>query len=218
VRRAGALAAAAIAALALTAAAHADKPTVRLAAADQAAARQVVIRRADLGTASGWSGGMTDPGLGESFPCTTYHPKQSDLVITGGAESTWKNGVLDFNSNVEILRTPAMVGTDWRRTAAAPQFVPCLRALLVKESGSSAHLDSFGRLSLPSLAPYTRGFRAVLSASSSGRKVSIMIDVVFVARGRTEISLTTVGPFAARTEVGAAEVRLARLLVARIRT
>lgn len=218
-RQAAALGAA-LAALVLAgaaAAASADKPTVRLAAADQAAARAVVLVRRDLGTASGWSGGPTKPDLASSFPCATYHPKQSDLVVTGGAASTWRNGALEFDNEIEVLRTAAMVRLDWRRTVLAPQVVPCLRATLAKEMGATAHLDSFGPIPFPKLAPFARAFRAIVTVTSSGTKLRVMVDVVVAGRGRTEINLTTIAPLASKVQVAPAEQRIVRLLVARIR-
>jgi hypothetical protein len=215
VRRAAVLAAAVSVALAAAATAAADRPTVRLTPAGQAAARAVILRRGDFGPAPGWSGVSTKPDLASSFPCTTYHPKQSDLVVTGGAANKWKNGLLEVDNEVEVLRTAAMVRLDWQRTVAAPQVVPCLRASLAKDMGASAHLDSFGRIAFPQVATLSRAFRAVMSVTSGGTTIRVLVDVVVVGRGRTEINLTTIAPLASKAQVEATELRLARLLVAR---
>jgi hypothetical protein len=44
----------------------------------------------------------------------------------------------------------------------------------------------------------------------------MLLDLVLVGRDRTEITLTTVAPYAARAPIKAAEERLARLVVSRI--
>ena len=63
------------------------KEQIKFNPADQAAARAVVIRRADLGS-SGWVGGPTKPDLSSGPTCANYHPKVSDLVLTGAARTT----------------------------------------------------------------------------------------------------------------------------------
>ena len=63
------------------------KEQIKLNAADQAAARAVVIRRADLGS-SGWAGGPLKPDLSTGPTCPNYDPKVSDLVLTGAARTT----------------------------------------------------------------------------------------------------------------------------------
>ena len=78
----------AVLALAVTAGALGDSYTVRYKAADQAAARAVVPRRADLGTTAQWKGGPAKPDL-SSLTCPGYRPKQSDLIVTGAAASEW---------------------------------------------------------------------------------------------------------------------------------
>jgi hypothetical protein len=52
---------------------------------------------------------------------------------------------------------------------------------------------------------------------SSNGKVRILVDIALVGRGRTEIMLTTSAPYNARVPVKASEIRLARILVGRIR-
>jgi hypothetical protein len=47
--------------------------------------------------------------------------------------------------------------------------------------------------------------------------VRLLVDLALVGRGRIEVMLTTTAPYAARGPVKAAEVRLARILVGRIR-
>ena len=215
--RGGGGTAAAAALLALVASASAagpEKPKVALNAADQAAARAVVLRRGDLG--AGWSGGRTKPDLSGAPACANYHPKASDLVITGAASSEFRQTGIAFGNEVEVLRTARMVSLDWHRSIV-PAAVPCLRQTLTKGLGGRAKVISFGRTPFPQVATYTAAFRGVVAVSALGRTVRVLLDIVLVGRGRTEISLNVAAPAQAAGVVSAAERRLARKLVARTR-
>src|SRR5438105_15040184 len=91
---------------------------IRFNAADQAAARAVVIRRADLGT-SGWVGGRVKPDLSAGPSCPNYHPKVSDLVLTGSARTNFRRSGFEFDSQAGVLKTRRMVALDWRRSVLA---------------------------------------------------------------------------------------------------
>src|ERR1700758_614663 len=116
------VAAAALAALALAAAVAADRPQVRFTAADAAAAKSAVVRRADLGTTATWTGGSATPQV-NGLQCPGYEAKLSDLAVTGAAATTWKagGGVLEVDTQATVLRTAHMVALDWQRTVNAPQ-------------------------------------------------------------------------------------------------
>jgi hypothetical protein len=204
-------------ALALAAAATADTPNVKLTPAGNAAAQAAVLQRSDLGSGSGWTGSPKQPNLSASFPCASYQPRQSDLVVVGAAETTWTNPPLTLDSEAQVMQTPAMVGLDWKRTVVAAPVFACVRSSLVKQVASIGKLVSFSIVPFPKVAPYERVFRGKVIATSGGTSVPIMVDLVLVGRGRTEIALTSIAPFASVKSMSAAEVRLARLLVGRIR-
>jgi len=209
-----------VVALALTGtagAANADKEKIHLTRAGQAAARAAVLTRADIGAASGWTGGSKKPDLSSTPPCSTFHPKQSDLTLNGAAQSVFTHAGLQFDSNAQVLETPRMVLLDWQRTVLAPEILPCLRDGLAKTIGSSARVVSIKRIAIPKLATYTNAFRVVIDVKVSSTTARLLADIVVIGRGRTEITLTTTAPFAALASVWPAELRLARLLVARIR-
>ena len=63
----------------------ADKQPIRFNAADQAAAKAVTLKAADLGPA--WKGGARKPDLTSDDDCSF---KRSDLVLTGAAKSEFK--------------------------------------------------------------------------------------------------------------------------------
>ena len=205
--------AAVVVALAVSAAAWADNYTYRLNAADQAVARATVLRRGDLGKAP-WKGGPVKPDT-SAVTCANYHPKLADLVVTGDAESDFKDGdVLVFDSQVSILQTAQMVRLDWHRSIETPGALSCLRSHVASAVGG--RLISAQRLAFPHVATFTAAFRVVFDVITSGETIRYFVDAVALAKDRTEITLTTTAPFGARGPVDAAEVRLARLLASRI--
>jgi hypothetical protein len=209
------LAAAVSLTLAVTAAA--DDQKIRLSPVGQAAARAAVLRRTDLGRGSGWTGGAKKPALSSTPTCPNFRPKQSDLVLIGAAKTVWKDTGLEFDSDAKVLKSPAMVRLDWQRTVLAPQVLPCLRMMIARQVGSSSRLVSFGRTDFPELGTYSRAYRALVDVTTAGTTVRVMADIVAVGRGSTEITLVTSAPLAAASSVVPAEIRLVRLLLARVR-
>jgi hypothetical protein len=195
-------------------AADPGKQKIELNAADQAAARAVVLRRSDLG--AGWTGGRVKPDLTSQVSCASYHPKVSDLVVTGAAESQFRGTGLVLANEVEIFRTAAMVDRDWRRSIV-PAAVPCLRRTLTKGLGTQAKVLSFGRIPFPKVGTHSAAFRGIVVVSALGQTVRVLLDIVLVGRGRTEISLDATAPASGARVVSAAERRLARKLAARAR-
>ena len=206
-----------VVALALVTVAVAEAPKVHLTADGQAAARAVVLRKADLAPATGWTGGLSKSDLSDSGPlCPNFEPKQSDLVVNGAAESQWTHpSGLTFFSQGEVLQTAQMVRLDWQRSVLSPKMLPCVSRTLVEGAGPGAQLISATRLKFPQIATYATQFRVVIGASGSSARA--MIDTIFIGNGRTEITLMASGPFTAKNALGAAEIRLARILVSRIR-
>jgi len=193
------------------------KEQIKFNPADQAAARAVVIRRADLGS-SGWVGGPTKPDLSSGPTCANYHPKVSDLVLTGAARTTFQRTGFELDSQSGVLQTRRMVALDWKRSVLAPGAVSCLRRTIGKGLGSNARVVSFEKLQFPKLATYAALFRGVIAVTAQGKTVRVLTDLVLVGRSRTELTLTIVGPAAAKSALSAAERRLARALITRART
>jgi len=201
----------------LAGAGGADRARISFNPADVAAARATVLRRADLGTAGGWTGGTRKPDLSSTMHCANYAPKQSDLVVTGAAEADYRNVGLGVQSASEVLKTRRMVANDWRRTVASPRAFGCLRSMLARSLPSSQRLVSFSRLPFPRLARYTAAFRALVEVSAGGQQARVVADIVVVGRSRTELTLSVGAPAAARAGLPAAEARLAKLLLSRAR-
>jgi hypothetical protein len=194
-----------------------NRQKIRFNAADQAAARAAVLRRSDLGSGADWKGGAKKPDLTKTDSCPNYDPKQSDLVLTGIAETQFTQGTLAFDSEVQVLETPRMVQLDWRRSVLAPGVLPCLRTTTTKGLPAGATVVSIRRLAFPRVAPYTAAFRLIIDVHAPSATLRLFVDLVLFGKGRTESSLTTSGPYSARVPVKAAEIRLAKILAARVR-
>ena len=192
-----------------------NREQVRLNPADQAAARAAVLRRRDLG--SGWAGGARKPAPPSTITCPGYEPKQSDLVLTGAAEARFQHTGLVLQTDAQVLKTRAMVARDWQRSIVDPRALSCLRHMLSKQLQSNERLVSFRRRAFPRLAKYAAAYRMLVRVHAQGQSVLVVIDLVVVGRSRTELTLTTSAPAAARTAIAAAEVRVARALLARVR-
>lgn len=192
-----------------------NKEQVRFNPADQAAARAAVLRKTDLG--SGWGGGRTKPDTSAKMSCPGYEPKQSDLVLTGAAETVWGRSGIQLQSLAQVLKTPAMVARDWQRTVVDPRAIACLRTTLAKGLTSRERLVSFKRAAFPRLARYSRLYRAVIEVRAQGQKVRVLADFVLVGRRRTELTLSVAAPDAIRASVSRSEVKWARTMLARAR-
>jgi hypothetical protein len=214
-RQAAAVALSTAVALGAATGAWADKEKVQLNAADQAKARAIVVQRDDLGSTQGFTGGAEKPTPPSSFKCATYSPKQSDLVLTGQAKSDYKLPGLEFDSEVQLLKTEKMVTLDWQRTVDAPPVLPCLRKSLAGGLLASEKLVSFEKIPFAKLGTHSAAFRAVVDVRSGGATARLIVDFVLVGVNRTEITLITTAPFSAASSVGAAELRLAQAMLAR---
>ena len=196
-----------------------NKRIVRLNRRDRRLARAIVVTKADLGRGVKWKGGAEKVDFDEDLACVNYRPKVSDLVVTGAAETAYTAPGLSVRSRAEILQTPRMVRLEWKRTFEHPNELSCLRRTaasgLARDGG---RLVSFKRVPFPRLAPYARRYRMVGRVENrSGRRVTLLTDVVVLGKGRHELTLAIVAPLRDRTAADKTEVRLAKLLLARLR-
>jgi hypothetical protein len=189
-RRAAASAAASlVVALSLTGSAFADKPQVRLNAADQAAARKAVLRQADLGSA--WAGGSRKPNLA-TVTCPNYHPKQSNLVVTGAADSDFQSKALaaELNSEAEVLKTARMVSLDWKQSVV-PGLLECLRSHIAGQRGLNIKVTLAKRFHVANVATHVVAFRFHMKITRSSETSYFIVDYIFAGQGRAELSLET---------------------------
>jgi hypothetical protein len=203
-------------ALAVTATALADRYGLAFTHADQVRARSAVLKLADLG--AGWSGGPKKPNLSNDTNCPGFSPKLSDLVMTGAAESEFRAQTLgmDVDSEVGVMRTAAMVQTDWQRTVKPAALLPCLRSVFKKSSNKQTKLVSLTRRSFPPVAPLASELRLIASVSAGGTSIQIISDIITLGRGRMEITLSVTGPALAKAALERTELQLARTLASRM--
>jgi len=198
----------ALIALAVCAAAAAKNYPTKISATDQARARAAVLRLGEL-PGSGWSGGQVTADL-SLFECPGYHPKVSDLLVTGAAESSFQRSGGLFSSEAVVFRNATMARLDEQRGRNGEKG--CLRRTLADQAAKNGStLVSFAALPFPRVAPTTQAYRGILSIQ--GQRVAF--DVVSMRHGRVEMLLGGVAPFAAAGELRKAEIRLARLFAAR---
>jgi len=199
-------------------AANGNRPKIKFTAAGQDAARVAVLRRTDLRPAQGWTGGPTKPDL-TPLTCANYHPKLSDLVVNGTAESNWARNsppLLVYGSQATVLQSARMVRLDWQRsTVKAPGLLSCLRSSLVDGGATDV---SATRIGFPRIAPCAAAFRFRYGLKAQGKTVRLITEIVGLCRGRTEVTFTaTTSDVGGPTALSAEVLRLARLLVARSR-
>jgi hypothetical protein len=213
------LAAAATAALlfllVLASAAAADREQVKLTRSGQRAAHTAVLKRSDLHGA--WTGTAKKPVINSEIGCPGFHPKQSDLVVVGAAETDWRSAHAHFDSTAQVLKTPRMVQLDWKRTVRAPKVLPCLHRNVLMSLASTERLSFVTRLPVKHFAPFVHLYRSVVVVGPPKKRVPILIDSLLIGKGRTEITLTTTALYSARHSVMRTELRLGRALARRAR-
>jgi hypothetical protein len=190
-----------------------------------------MVRRSDLRPTGHWEGGVVRPNLSSaSSPrCANYHPDVSHFVLidishpvfTGVAASDWTRFAYgaDLERSVsvqtEVLQTAQMLRREWRLQIESPAFVPCLRRFLTSwYVAIGGELLFFRRVGFPRLAPHSAAYRIV--GRVSGLEPDLT-EFALIGKSRTELNLSVFGLRSARTWVAAQTVRLARLLVGRLR-
>jgi hypothetical protein len=195
---------------------HASGPrreTKAINAADQAAARAVVVERADLRPQGGWKGGATKPEY-VLLNCSYYHPDLSRFVITGEAASRWSrmSSALGVLTETSVSQTAQMVRRE-SQIQLRPEAIRCVRSTYARQAAAAgAVFVSLKRVSFPHIGTRLTAFEL---RASVGRE-STMGELVFIGQGRTSITLAVSGAQSARRIISAEAIRLARILVGRI--
>jgi hypothetical protein len=206
------LVAAALLALALAGAAHADDPKVDLTKADQERATAGLLKLADFGM--GWQGGSTRAHKLVSPGCPGFNPRESDLVVSGHAEAhfAYRRGGVSVGQDVQVLKTPQAVRTDFVRTIKPP-LARCLAYRLRKTPRVVS--ASVERIPFPQVGSVSAAYRATLVIKDGSRVVRLYDDYVFFGIGRYEFALNVVAPAAAGAPLVNFEAAIAQLLARR---
>jgi hypothetical protein len=206
-----------VAALAAAAAARADPldPHVRLTRSDQAVAAASVLRFGDLGPA--WSGGAVAP-RSLKIPLCPVQPNNSDLVITGHAESTLTlpSQGLQVDSDVEVLQTARQAGLLAARILR-PGLGGCLAYDLLRSglAGGSTTVGRVTRLPVAAVAGRVALYRVVLTVLTHGQRVEVFSDYLFLTRGRTQFFVNVISPGNLAGELKSFENAMAKTLARR---
>jgi hypothetical protein len=198
-------------------------PQRPITSADQAEARSMLLRAADL-TADFRPETRSESENGPA--CAALD--ESDLTVTGDADSpdfTRQNaGYVTVGSSAQIYRSIADAGASWRRgtSAGALRCVADYFKRLAKADGSELRFVSVRKLAFPRVAPLTARFQVLFRATARGQSVPIYFDVVVLQQGRAQASLmfgSAGAPVPQRDRAALAGViaqRMARALSARV--
>ena len=121
-----------------------------------------------------------------------------------------------ITSESNVLQTPAMVAAEWSRSFGNSSYMACARKVVMDSDEPNVTFVSFKKIPFPKLAQYSTRYRMVADYGDAGSAVRVLVDVVMLGRGRTEISLVLTVPYANRASADLAERQLAKLLVSRI--
>ncbi|MGZ4388224.1 MAG: hypothetical protein ACXVZL_02460 [Gaiellaceae bacterium] len=202
----------AAAAVASAAAPPAD-PVQKHTAKDVAAARSVLLVRADLGAQ--W---QAVKGKVAALTCPSFQPTLKGVVETGAAASpnfSAGNSGPFVTQIAWVYRTAAQASTLWRRVVGAG-LERCLADAVTSGSTKDVTFTVEKRLrfALPRLVARAAGYRVLATAATTGQTVDVVYDMVVLGRGRAVTAITLAefsGPVPAELEL-----RLARRTAARL--
>jgi hypothetical protein len=188
-------------ALALVAvgAAAAENYQYRIVAKDKALASSIVLKQTELPGPAGWTGGAVKPdrsGQTEADRCNGYLAKQSDLVVTGDAETRYSFQATQIDTQVDLFRTAAMVEKDWQRNALHPGLVECLRKGFATRLPKTERFVSLNKVAYPRFGTHTLAFRMLFDVITKSGAIHAGMDVIYFSRGRTEATLFITGVLA----------------------
>ncbi len=218
-RRSHSLAAAFLAALVVASAAVAadsTDPKVKISAADQKAAAASVLRFSDLGAA--WSGGPTKPQNLKIPSCPAGQPNNSDLVVTGHAESllALDSEGLQVDSDALVLKSAAQARKLLGRMLK-PTLGQCLVYDLQKSGvlGTSFTIGKLQQLAAPKVGENATIIRIPVTVKSGGQKVAVLADYIFVTKDRTQFFVNLISPSNLGSALTNLETHIAKTLAAR---
>jgi hypothetical protein len=181
-------------------------PQKRIVRADQARAKAMLLRRADFGLAY-----KTAPPSGQETDFYCKALDESDLTITGEAESPSFQGGVEFSSSVsQVYESRADSNTSWRRGTSAAGDA-CVRDEFRRQfQKDGVRLESFRRIAFPPFAERSVAYRLV----ASSQDVRVFLDVVALKQGRAQVALLLGSALTPMPKDE--EVRLARIVAGRM--
>jgi hypothetical protein len=211
----GALAAALLVA-AVAAAADSTDPKVKLTKADQALAAKLVLRTTDLGPA--WAGGAEKPTSLKIPICPSNQPNNSDLIVTGHAESglNLQTAATQVDTDVLIFKNAKQAAKLVKRVLESPAIGDCLRYDLLKSvGGQGVTIVGVSRVKVAKAGDHSALFRVTLSVKSGSTTVPVYSDFLYVSQGRAQYFVNIVAPGAIKSELPSLENGIAKKLAAK---
>ena len=190
---------------------------VLLVPADQSAAVKSLLTPGDLGAS--WKGGPETPNAMKIPVCPIYKPNNSDLVVTGHAESYAEQANLGIqvDADVAVFRSAKQVDVLFQRMLQ-PKLGSCLKFNLLKTlvgSQVDVELGTVTRLPIAKIGTHTALFRVAMAVKSGSSTVGVNSDFLYVSTGRTVFFVSVTSPEPSAKTAQTIETRVARLLVKR---
>ena len=199
--------------LALTGTALADHldPEKRITRADQAKARSMLIKPADLGP--GFI--MQPPSAGDPHVDCPRAVSEADLTLTGDAEGAqFLRGTASVSSAAQVYASVADATASWRRSTSAAG-TRCLTTVLRREfAREGVRLDSLRKIAFPRVANRTVAYRILLSLTTPQGDIRLYVDAIVLGRSRAHAQVFTAS--AVVPPARAEELRLARRVAGRM--
>jgi len=199
--------------LSATAAATHQDPQKRLTNADNARARAMLVKKADLppGFRPQLSSG---PDPHTDCPASV---SESDLTLTGDVEGPQLAlGLVFVSSASQVYASAADASASWRRATSAAG-TKCATELLRREfAQQGVRLVSLRKMAFPRVSERTVAYRVRLSAKTEQGMLRVYVDLVALMRSRAQATVVVGSAFAPPER--AEELRLARILAGRMAT
>jgi hypothetical protein len=194
-------------------AADSTDPKVALTKADQAYASSSTLEVNDLGPA--WAGGAEKPSSLKIPVCPSNQPNDSDLTITGHAESrlTLESAAVQVDTDVLVFKNAGQVSKLVKRIILSPAIGDCLRYDLIKSvGGQGVTVVGVSQAPVAKAGDHSALFRVTLSAKSGSKSVPVYSDFLYVSQGRAQYFVNIVAPGALKSELPSLENGIARKL------
>jgi hypothetical protein len=165
-----------------------NAPRQRHTAADMQRAKQLGLRRGDLG--AGWTAAKPEK---DTAPCKGS-PDESDLVQTARVDPsfTWRDGITTVGSEVDVFRSRREALKDWRLSTFALMKTCMLQSARVGlGKGVRVSITDGAVLTPPKGAERGLHYRLVFAVRSKAPTLSFVTDVIAVGRGRITVVLHT---------------------------
>ena len=197
-------------------AADSTDPKIKLSKADQALAAKLVLRFTDLGAA--WSGGAEKPSSLKIPVCPSNQPNDSDLTVTGHAESrlNLQTAATQVDTDVLIFKSAKQVAKLVGRVIESPSISDCLRYDLIKSvGGQGVTIVGVSQVPVAKAGDHSALYRVTLSVKSGSKTVPVFSDFLYVSQGRAQYFVNIVAPGAIKSELPSLENRIAKGLAAK---